>query len=312
MARENLLAALVTFMLILNVSGVLSTTFTVINKCSQTIWPGILSTRSPLNISPLSTTGFPLQKDESRILTVPPSWSGRFWGRTNCSQNSTENFSCISGDCGSGKVGCSGRSAKPPTTLAEFTLNTASGRDFYDVSFVDGFNLPMLVVPEGRTSGNCTTTGCVVNLNEVCPNDLKVTSQDGSHVGCKSACDAFGDPQYCCTGAYGNRDTCKPSSYSEFFKNACPRAYSYVYDDFAGTFTCRSANYVITFCPPLPTINNGTKNPEAAGGGQSPEAVGVSSSPPMCISFLQFLGGAVSLYILLSSAIGIGSTLKST
>ncbi|KAI3910973.1 hypothetical protein MKW92_035603 [Papaver armeniacum] len=286
MARENLLAALVTFMLILNVSGVLSTTFTVINKCSQTIWPGILSTRSPLNISPLSTTGFPLQKDESRILTVPQIMS----------KLNREFFSCISGDCGSGKVGCSGRSAKPPN---------------HTISW-DGFNLPMLVVPEGRTSGNCTTTGCVVNLNEVCPNDLKVTSQDGSHVGCKSACDAFGDPQYCCTGAYGNPDTCKPSSYSEFFKNACPRAYSYVYDDIGGTFTCTSANYVITFCPPLPTINNGTKNPEAAGGGQSPEAVGVSSSPPMCISFLQFLGGAVSLYILLSSAIGIGSTLKST
>ncbi|KAI3840569.1 hypothetical protein MKX03_018103 [Papaver bracteatum] len=297
MAPGNLLVALVSFLLILNVSGVFSATFTVINKCRQTVWPGILSTPT----YSLNTTGFPLQKDESRILTIPSSWSGRVWGRTNCSQNSTGNFSCISGDCGSGKVGCSGGGAKPPITLAEFSLNSFSGSDFYDVSFVDGFNLPMLVVPEGRTSGNCSTTGCVVNLNEVCPNDLKVTSQDGSHVGCKSACDAFGDPQYCCTGKYNTPDTCKPSSYSEFFKNACPRAYSYAFDDSVGTFTCTSANYVITFCPPLPTINNGKKKPEANGGGQSPEAVGVSSSPPMCISFLQFLGGTVSLYILLSS-----------
>ncbi|KAI3834820.1 hypothetical protein MKW92_022868 [Papaver armeniacum] len=251
MARRNLLIALVSFLLILNVAGVFSATFTIINKCRQTLWPGILSTTTT---SPLNTTGFQLQKDESRIITVPSSWSGRFWGRTNCSQNSTGNFSCISGDCGSGKVGCSGRSGKPPTTLAEFTLNTGSGSDFYDVSLVDGFNLPMLVVPEGRTSGNCSTTGCAVDLNEVCPSELKVTSKDGSHIGCKSPCQAFSEPQYCCTGAYGNSNTCKSTSYSKIFKNACPRAYSYAYYDITTTFTCTSANYVITFCPPLPTM----------------------------------------------------------
>jgi hypothetical protein len=45
-------------------------------------------------------------------------------------------------------------------------------------------------------------------------------------VACKSACLAFGSPQYCCTGEYGNPGTCKPSTYSEFFKQACPRAFS--------------------------------------------------------------------------------------
>ncbi|KAI3952577.1 hypothetical protein MKW92_037093 [Papaver armeniacum] len=311
MARGNLLVALISILLILNVSGVLSVTFTTINKCSQTVWPGILSSAG---ISPLDTTGFALQKDESRIVTVPTSWSGRLWGRTHCSQDSTGKFSCISGDCGSGKVECSGGGATPPATLAEFTLNGANGLDFYDVSLVDGYNLPMLVVPEGGTGGNCSTTGCVVNLNDVCPNDLKVTSEDGSHVACKSACEAFGDPQYCCSGAYGNPNTCKPSSYSEFFKNACPRAYSYAYDDGTSTFTCASASYVITFCPPLSTSKKATKYPEAAelplynstmtylGGGESLEDGGVSSSSAMRVSPVQFLGGAVSLFILLSSS----------
>lgn len=78
-----------------------------------------------------------------------------------------------------------------------------------------------------------------------------ISSNNGGEesVACKSACEAFGDPQYCCSGAYGSPDTCKPSSYSQFFKSACPRAYSYAYDDGTSTFTCASADYTITFCP---------------------------------------------------------------
>ncbi|RRT68285.1 hypothetical protein B296_00018524 [Ensete ventricosum] len=125
--------------------------------------------------------------------------------------------------------------------------------DFYDVSLVDGYNLPVLVVPQGGSGGGCSSTGCPADLNGVCPSDLKVVlsaSDGGSEsVACKSACEAFGSPQYCCSGDYGSPNTCKPSSYSQFFKNACPRAYSYAYDDATSTFTCASADYLITFCP---------------------------------------------------------------
>ncbi|MGI4329182.1 thaumatin family protein, partial [Klebsiella pneumoniae] len=51
----------------------------------------------------------------------------------------------------------------------------------------------------------------------------------------------------------GTPDTCKPSSYSELFKSACPHAYSYAYDDKTSTFTCAGADYHITFCPPPST-----------------------------------------------------------
>ncbi|KAF5462984.1 hypothetical protein F2P56_018942 [Juglans regia] len=250
-------------------SGVYSATFTIINKCSYTVWPGILS---GAGTPQLSTTGFALQHDESNTLDVPTSWSGRFWGRTRCTQDPTGKFSCVTGDCGSSTIECAGSGAAPPATLAEFTLNGAGGLDFYDVSLVDGYNLAMAVVPQGGTGGNCTSTGCVADLNSACPTELKLMSggEEGESVACKSACEAFGDPQYCCSGDYGTPATCKPSSYSELFKAACPRAYSYAYDDGTSTFTCASANYVITFCP-SPSASLKSTN------GEFPSAVQVSA-----------------------------------
>ncbi|KAK6938963.1 Thaumatin family [Dillenia turbinata] len=227
-------------------TGVDSATFTIANKCDYAVWPGLLS---GAGTSPLSTTGFALQKGESKTLSAPSNWSGRIWGRTFCTQDSSGKFSCLTGDCGSGKVECSGSGAAPPATLAEFTLDGSGGLDYYDVSLVDGYNLPMMVVAQGGSGGNCSSTGCVVDLNESCPTELRVTSTSGERVACKSACEAFGSPQYCCSGAYGGPDTCNPTSYSQLFKSACPRAYSYAYDDKTSTFTCASADYVITFCP---------------------------------------------------------------
>ena len=68
-------------------------------------------------------------------------------------------------------------------------------------------------------------------------------------IGCKSACDEFATPHYCCTGAYGSPSTCPATQYSNAFKAACPTAHSYAYDDATSTFTCKGANYAITFCP---------------------------------------------------------------
>ncbi|XP_022754757.1 thaumatin-like protein 1b [Durio zibethinus] len=248
MAQPTVVAVISVFILSHSfISGVQATTFTIVNKCDYVVWPGILSNAG---VPTLSTTGFTLQSGETKTITPPTSWGGRFWGRTHCSQDSTGKFSCLTGDCGSGKLECSGNGASPPATLAEFTLDGAGGFDFYDVSLVDGYNIPMLVVPQGGTGQNCTYTGCVADLNDSCPSELKVMSTDsGDGVACKSACEAFRQPQYCCTGQYGTPDTCKPSSYSEIFKTACPQAYSYAYDDLTSTCTCANADYIITFCP---------------------------------------------------------------
>ncbi|XP_059442202.1 thaumatin-like protein 1, partial [Corylus avellana] len=242
-----LLVSLLT--LVLSISGVISTNFTIINKCEYTVWPGILS--DPY-VPAMSTTGFALQNGESMTITAPNSWAGRFWGRTNCSQDSTGKFSCVTGDCGSGKIECSGNGSAMPATLAEFTLDGAGGFDFFDVSLVDGYNLPMKVVPQGGTGQNCSSAGCVADLNDLCPPELKVTSADADgNVACSSACMAFNQAKYCCTGAYISPSTCKPSIYSQIFKSACPQAYSYAYDDKTSTFSCASANYTISFCATL-------------------------------------------------------------
>ncbi|KAG7540192.1 Thaumatin family [Arabidopsis thaliana x Arabidopsis arenosa] len=234
-------ASVLGFILLLLRDGVKCTTFTLVNKCDFPVWPGILSgSGSPK----LDTTGFELSKDTSRTFRAPAGWSGRFWGRTGCNfDGSSSTTSCSTGDCGSGEMECNGSGAEPPATLAEFTLGVSGSLDFYDVSLVDGYNLPMIV--EG--SGLCPTTGCVTDLNQNCPTELKAKSG----LACRSACEAFGTPEYCCSGAYGSPGTCKPSIYSQVFKSACPRSYSYAYDDATSTFTCSDADYTITFCPNL-------------------------------------------------------------
>lgn len=223
----------------------MAATFTFVNRCDYTVWPGILANAgSP----PLQSTGFELPKDTSRTFQASTGWSGRFWARTGCTFDGSGSGSCLTGDCGSGQVECNGAGAAPPATLAEFTLGTG-GQDFYDVSLVDGYNLPMIVEGTGG-SGLCATTGCTSDLNQQCPAELRAS--EGS--ACKSACEAFGSPEYCCSGAYGSPATCRPSIYSEMFKAACPRSYSYAYDDATSTFTCTGADYTVTFCPSSPRL----------------------------------------------------------
>ncbi|KAL6511864.1 Thaumatin-like protein 1 [Orobanche gracilis] len=246
-------------------SGVSASTFTFVNECEFTVWPGILSNAG---IAPLFSTGFALENGGSRVIVAPSSWGGRFWGRTDCAEDFTGKFTCQTGDCGSGKLECGGSGAAPPATLAEFTLDGSGGMDFYDVSLVDGYNLPMLVVPQGGSGDNCTSTGCVVDLNGSCPTELRVTSA-GEGVACKSACGAFGTEQYCCSGAYGTPDVCKPSQYSLLFKHACPRAYSYAYDDRTSTFTCTGADYTVTFCPSPNTSQKSSGGPNQGSDGSN-------------------------------------------
>ncbi|KAB2618181.1 thaumatin-like protein 1 [Pyrus ussuriensis x Pyrus communis] len=231
-----------TFLLLIITRGVSAATFTFTNKCDFTVWPGILASSGS---EKLDSTGFELPKGSSRVFQAPTGWSGRFWGRTGCSFDGSGRGSCSTGDCGSGELECNGAGAAPPATLAEFTLGSGS-QDFYDVSLVDGYNLPMIVEGSGG-SGACASTGCVTDLNRRCPAELKVEGGGA----CKSACDAFGSPEYCCNGAYSSPSTCKPSMYSQLFKSACPKSYSYAYDDASSTFTCTNADYTITFCASL-------------------------------------------------------------
>nr|KYP44762.1 Thaumatin-like protein [Cajanus cajan] len=134
------------------------------------------------------------------------------------------------------------------------TLGTSQSKlHFYDVSLVDGFNLPVSmkplcvgVDPGADTGANCGVAGCEANLNVYCPSALVVKS-NGKVVGCKSACLAAKTDRYCCTGEFAK--TCKPTVFARLFKTVCPRAYSYANDDSTVLKTCVAPRYVITFCP---------------------------------------------------------------
>ncbi|KAJ4759764.1 hypothetical protein LUZ62_070139 [Rhynchospora pubera] len=223
-----------------------TTTFEFTNNCQHPVWVGTLS---GAGTPALEQTGFHLPVGTSVDLSAPLSWSGRFWGRTGCAANpDTGKFCCDSADCATGSVACDGHGPTPPATLVEVTLGGGTSNDYYDVSLVDGFNVPISIEPVDGT-GDCRLTACSANLNTDCPTDLKVTASNDTVVGCKSACDAFEEPRFCCTGDYGSPSTCGPSNYSQIFKEACPSAYSYAYDDASSVFTCVGASYVVTFCP---------------------------------------------------------------
>lgn len=235
-----------------------ATVVNIINKCGQTVWPGILSAGN-------GGGGFALEPQESKTLSLPGKWSGRIWGRTGCKFDASGRGFCQTGDCGKVLNCNAGAGGNPPVSLLEFTF-TDTHLDFYDVSLVDGYNLPVSIsaVPKnGKATGtNCTTAGnCNGDLRENCPPELAL-KVDGNVVACRSACEAFGTPEYCCTGAHNSPKTCHPFAYSQLFKKFCPTAYSYAYDDPSSLFTCASgADYTITFCPtststppPLPRL----------------------------------------------------------
>jgi hypothetical protein len=225
--------------------------FTFVNKMDQTIWVGATGT------AVANTDGWDgeLAPGASHSVTVSTptgnEWSGRFWGRTEC-----VNGKCVTGDCGSTALMCAGASSgnASPATLAEFALNAYDGEVFYDISLVDGFNLPMQIVPsDGSPSpDNCGSQACV-NLNTTCPTALQKKDASGAVVTCMSACAAFGTDQYCCLGQY-NATTCNPDTWpsnvdsAKFFKAAYPHDYSYAYDDSTSTYTCaETCSYSIVF-----------------------------------------------------------------
>ncbi|CAH1448563.1 unnamed protein product [Lactuca virosa] len=76
--------------------GASGTTFTFVNDCGFTIWPGVNGWTD-------SNTGFELTKGTACSFQAPVGWSCGIWGRTGCSFNvsgygSTHIFTCIDAD----------------------------------------------------------------------------------------------------------------------------------------------------------------------------------------------------------------------
>ncbi|KAE8683835.1 Osmotin-like protein TPM-1 [Hibiscus syriacus] len=173
--------------------------FEIRHECSYTVW----AAASPGG-------GRRLDPFQSWTINVPAGTAmARIWGRTNCNFDSSGRGRCQTGDCG-GLLQCRGWGA-PPNTLAEYELNQFQNLDFYDISLVDGFNIPMVF---GPTSWGCHNIRCTADINGQCPSP----------------------------------GSCNATDFSRFFKMRCPDSYSYPQDDPTSTFNYPGgANYRVVF-----------------------------------------------------------------
>ncbi|KAJ3226471.1 hypothetical protein HDU81_007281 [Chytriomyces hyalinus] len=305
--------------------------FTLINKCKSEVWPalqGAGGTTPPFN------GGIPGLKSGQKVtLRLPnPFLSGRIWPRTDCRQGADGKINCLTGDCEYG-VECGGLSNRIPATLLEFSLDASGGKDYYDLSLVDGYSIGLgLQVSGGSKVGDpslppgfdCGSPVCNMDVSK-CPKELKSsdpTNPDrpvlcyninaavnddmqramnpslqkyfddadmksllgcscpacGAGQGCGEGCS---DTGYCCSimdlrrngtdpntppSQQGHGKVCLASSwpapldpgyqdiqYDKVFKNQCPDAYSWQFDDESSLFQCVGAEYELTFCPDSPS-----------------------------------------------------------
>lgn len=173
-----------------------------------------------------------VSQGSEKTYNVDGKWQGRFWGRKSGGDNP------VAG-------------AANPASLAEFTFKGSGGNDYYDVSFVDGFNLPISIEPINPSKSGGSDNGEQYHCGKPtcsklpeCPGDLK--GDDGT---CKSACSKYNTEEFCCSGSHNTPDTCPPNKFSKAVKDSCPDAYSYAYDDKKSTYMCQSEGYTVTFCP---------------------------------------------------------------
>ncbi|NBH31918.1 hypothetical protein D3Z30_13405, partial [Staphylococcus warneri] len=176
--------------------------FDIQNNCSYTLWPAVLPHGG----------GRRLDSGETWTLNfLDGPRLAKIWARTNCTFDSSGNGSCLTGDC-NGQLNCSSYGS-PPHTKAEYGLNSFGRRDYYDISVMNGFNVPIEMTP---TSNNCTrSVKCAADIVGECPNELKTTG------GCNNPCTVYKTTEYCC-----HSGACWPTDLSRFFKSRCRDAFT--------------------------------------------------------------------------------------
>ncbi len=231
------------------------------------------------------------------------------WGRSGCTRSTfngnhvkgKEILTCDTGNCPvtieggfdpQGVVQCGGKGGDFPATKVEiFFANAAETKsnDFYDISLVDGYNLPVSIrLASGFSNKSCESSDkawcagkwCTESgagqkdLNTLLPDELSLLAyknKSNKTVGVLSACkyvvydngtrNGAENTSYCCTGPNGTPETCHPESWpaglqsSQFFEKYYPDAYSFAFNDVSHTFQCKGSDstvltdYVVTFCP---------------------------------------------------------------
>lgn len=187
-------------------------TLTFFNNCDETIWVGMAGNALPGG-GFFESGGWEMPSDPQGKapyeIKITLGWQGRFWPRTGCTFE--ENGSCPCGVknenpcmhpgpscCDTG--GClgadnitfqlvcgSGQGGLAPASLFEFSFDADGGPivgpyDTYDMSLVDGFNVPVQIKPKDGTYNTtpdpgqdsdfwCKVKGC--KENPACPDLLK-------------------------------------------------------------------------------------------------------------------------------------------
>ncbi|KAL7076016.1 hypothetical protein ACQ4LE_004345 [Meloidogyne hapla] len=234
-------------------------TIQLINNCNELIWPAIKNDGEIINGG-----GFgPMQTGQIQNLSVPSNLkSARIWPRTGCG----ENMNCITGSCGNGVLTCNGLEGQIPASLAEFTLNGDQGLSYYDVSYVDGYNIALQIIPIPGTFdqnlGNCKNIGCTEDQRnlDLQKYNIEIKDKNGKVVAIKSLCSQYNSDATCCRGLFNNGDTCKngwnndqKDIYNQI-KAVCQTSYLYAYDDHTSLFTCKglggriSPDFQVVFC----------------------------------------------------------------
>ena len=160
--------------------------FTFVNNCSETVWVGAKTNQFEggfeltgscnmdsdcVNACPTITgitnctfscfNGACTVEFTGNINTATAdSISGRFWPMTGCSFDGSQECTGTGRCCDTGSCTISGggfglqcnNSGDSPNTVVEFTLTSGANNDFYDISLIDGYNVPVEMKPSGTAA----------------------------------------------------------------------------------------------------------------------------------------------------------------
>ncbi|CAN6373591.1 unnamed protein product [Urochloa humidicola] len=135
------------------------TNLTLHNLCPYPVWPLVTANAGFPAIADADGTATRLDAGGMGLatLTFPAgAWSGRVVARTGCAAG------CDAAACKTGDA--------PPVTVVQVSVGGPNGLAAYSVSLVDGFNVPVVVSPQGFAAGQmCPALGCAVDLAADCP-----------------------------------------------------------------------------------------------------------------------------------------------
>ncbi|RXK38155.1 hypothetical protein M231_04529 [Tremella mesenterica] len=237
---------------------------TVKNSCGGTVYAAYAGQGGQVTgvNGAVAPGGWEMAGGASTVLNVPEGWhNARIWARTGCQSGGG---GCQVGACKSGSVTCDGAEyGTTGATLAEFTL--VPTYETYDVSMVDGYNIPMAITPSGGTSGTCSVASCGTTTDILTDCDPNLVFPKGSSEiwSCQSACGAgieFAslhtgtfDPANsptCCNGNWANDCPTSNIPYYAALKENCQMGYVYAKDDANnGALNCNGPSYFVEFCP---------------------------------------------------------------